>query len=472
MAKSSNQKAKLLFLMKYLLESTDEEHPASLAGLLAMLERHDIHAERKSIYDDLEALRLFGLDIEFQKAQPSGYYVASRAFELPELKLLVDAVQSSKFITHKKTSELIKKIENLASVYQAGQLQRQVYVSNRAKTMNESIYYNVDAIHSAIAQNRQIQFKYFDWTVEKKKRFRHDGKVYAVSPWALTWDDENYYMVGFDPEAGILKHYRVDKMASIAITQEKRDGQDRFEQLDMAVYTKKLFGMFGGEEEDVKLEFDNSLASVILDRFGQDIPLLKTDENHFSVRLKVAVSPQFLSWVFGFGAKVRVLSPESVKQSLRAMCGEVGRLYEPAAAPRLDRDAILNRLKNLRLPAGSYVVTAGAALVLYGIRETTRDLDLGCTKTLAADFLNNGCAFRWEDGRRVIETGDGVELLEGWMPEDVVRMDGFPVASLQSIRQLKESLGREKDWEDIRRIDEVLAQQKKRRAKDAEIVLL
>lgn len=472
MAKSSNQKTKLLFLMKYLLEATDEMHPASLADLLAMLERHGIRAERKSIYDDLEALRLFGLDIEFQKAQPSGYYVASRSFELPELKLLVDAVQSSKFITHKKTSDLIKKIESLASIHQASQLQRQVYVSNRAKTMNESIYYNVDAIHSAIAQNRKIQFKYFEWTVEKKKLFRHSGKLYSISPWALTWDDENYYMVGYDQDAGILKHYRVDKMTAIEITPEKRDGQDRFEQMDMAVYTKKLFGMFGGDEEDVKLEFDNSLASVIIDRFGQDVPLVKTDESHFSVRLKVAVSPQFLSWVFGFGARVRVISPESVKESLRAMCGEVARLYAPDASTQLDRESILGKLKSLYLPAGSYVVTAGAALVLYGLRETTRDLDLGCSKALAAEFINSGCNFRWENGRRVVEAGNGIELLEDWIPEDSTRIEGFPVASLQSIRQLKESLGREKDWEDIRRIDQLLAEQKKRRARDAEIVLL
>ena len=472
MAKSPNQKMKLLYLMKYLLENTDEAHPVSLGGLLSMLENHDVHAERKSIYDDLEALRQFGLDIEFQKAQPAGYYVASRTFELPELKLLVDAVQSSRFITHKKSHQLIKKIEGFASVYQAGQLQRQVYVSNRAKALNESIYYNVDTIHNAIAENRKIAFRYFDWTVEKKRLFRHDGKVYSISPWALTWDDENYYMVGFDQEAGILKHYRVDKMASIEITQEKRDGQERFERMDMAVYTKKLFGMFGGQEETVCLEFENALASVIIDRFGQDISLMKTDENHFSVRLKVAVSPQFLSWVFGFGGKARVLSPESVRRALRDMCAQVGRLYQAAPDAVLDRAALLSKLKALPLPQDAYWVTAGAGLVLHGLREFTHDLDLGCTQALAADFIRRGCPIRWEQGRRVVDIGGGVELLEGWVPEEAVELDGFPVASLQSIRTLKEELGREKDKEDIRRIDEALAQQQKRRAKAAEIVLL
>ena len=187
MPRSSNQKLKLLYLMRYLLQNTDEQHPATTNQLISFLAEQDVKAERKSIYDDMEALRLFGLDVErTESGRSSGYYVASREFELPELKLLVDSIQSSKFITHKKTTQLIKKIETLASAHEAQLLQRQVLVTNRIKTMNESIYYNVDEIHSGITQNRKIRFKYFEYTVNKERRFRRDGAFYVMSPYALT----------------------------------------------------------------------------------------------------------------------------------------------------------------------------------------------------------------------------------------------------------------------------------------------
>ena len=195
MARSSFQKLKIIYVMEYLLKYSDEEHPVTTNQIIAYLQSHDIAAERKSIYNDIESLRDYGLDInQVSAGNTYGYYVASREFELPELKLLVDSVQSSKFITHKKTMSLIKKIENLASVYEAQLLNRQVFVKNRIKTMNESIYYNVDAIHTGIANNRKIRFHYFEYTVQKERRFRRDKAWYVISPFALTWDDENYYL--------------------------------------------------------------------------------------------------------------------------------------------------------------------------------------------------------------------------------------------------------------------------------------
>lgn len=307
--------------MKILLEETDEEHALTMEDLLARLERAGIHAERKSIYDDFEALRIYGLDVEKAAGRPCGYFVADRTFELPELKLLVDAVQSSKFITYKKSNELIHKVESLASIHQAKLLQRQVYVANRVKTMNEGVYYNIDLIHDAISRGRKIQFRYFEWAVsfagkEKvQRRYRRDGQEYCISPWALTWDDENYYMIGFDSPAGMIKHYRVDKMAGITVTKENRDGQQHFEKFDMAIYSRRMFGMFGGEEETVRLRFTNRLIGVVLDRFGQDVFLSKEDGEHFTAVVRVAVSPQFLSWVFGFGAEVKILSPAHVTQA-------------------------------------------------------------------------------------------------------------------------------------------------------------
>lgn len=317
MPKSYNQKMKILYIMKILLEKTDEEHVLSMQEILDELGRYDIKAERKSIYDDIEALRLFGLDIVNRKERPAGYYVAGRQFELPELKLLVDAVQSSKFITTKKSNELIKKIESLTSKYEAGHLQRQVFVTNRIKAMNESIYYNVDKIHSAISENVQIAFQYFEWTVEKEMRLKKNGEKYCISPWALTWDDENYYLIGFDKEADMVKHYRVDKMKSIEILKEKRLGKEHFIHFDTADYAKKMFGMFGGEEIGLTLRMDDHFIGVMIDRFGKDITVRSRRDGTFDAKIKVAVSGQFFGWLSGLGTGAVIVSPAEVAEDYK-----------------------------------------------------------------------------------------------------------------------------------------------------------
>ena len=326
MPKSSNQKLKLLYLMQYLLQKSDESHPITIQQMIDELARYDIKAERKSIYDDLEALRLFGLDIVQTKSKTTGYYVGARNFEIPELKLLVDSVQSSKFITEKKTLSLIKKIESLASIYDAQLLQRQVYVRNRVKSMNESVYYNVDEISNAITADKAIRFKYFDYTITKERKFRKDGAWYEISPLSLMWDDENYYMLGFDTDAGKIKHYRVDKMTEISALDRQRDGTEEFKSIDMPQYTKKVFGMFTGEEQTIRLRFTNHLVGSVIDRFGRDTMIISSDEEHFTVSVEVAVSPKFYAWLFGFGTEVEILSPDNVReeyaqrlQSLREM---------------------------------------------------------------------------------------------------------------------------------------------------------
>ena len=270
MAKSSNQKLKLLYLLKMLEEKTDEENTMTINDMIVELERYGIKAERKSIYADLEALRHYGLDITSRKSKTTDYFVASRLFELPELKLLVDAVQCSKFVTHKKSNELIKKIESLASNKQAQSLHRQVYVTNRVKTINESIYYNVDRLHAAIAENRQVSFKYFDYDVKKEKVFRKNGDKYTVSPYGLSWDDENYYLITFSTKYNGFTHYRVDRMIDIDLLDELSNPLPEKEKFDVAEYTKKVFNMFGGEEVTAKIQFDNSLVNAVVDRFGKD----------------------------------------------------------------------------------------------------------------------------------------------------------------------------------------------------------
>lgn len=318
MAKSSQQKMKLLYLYQLLHDETDEQHGLTLQEIKDKLAAQGISAERKSLYDDMELLRLYGLDVVMERDKTTRYYVASRDFELPELKLLVDAVQSSRFLTRKKSDQLIKKIEKLAGKHDALSLQRQVYVANRIKNMNESIYYNIDYLHSAITANRKIQFRYVQWCVDFSvpqsvvKRDRHDGKVYTVSPFALTWDDENYYMIAYDSDAQKIKHFRVDKMEKIKICEDARDGQEYFERFDMGVYSKKLFGMFGGEEQKVTIRFSNSLIGVVADRFGTDIHITKDDDEHFILRADCMISPQFFAWVFSFGSDAKIISPPSV----------------------------------------------------------------------------------------------------------------------------------------------------------------
>ena len=328
MARSANQKLKLLYLAQYLLEESDEQHPLSVQQMIAYLAARDISAERKSIYDDMAALEQFGLDVIHAKTRPAGYYIGSRRFELAELKLLVDAVQSSRFLTHKKSIELIGKIESLASRNEANSLQRQVYVTNRIKTMNESIYYNVDEIHAAIAEDKKISFRYFDYAVPKARVFRHDGRPYIVSPFALTWDDENYYMIAYDTNAGILKHYRVDKMTSIGLTDLPRDGREAFAAIDMGKYAGTLFGMFSGSVETVSLRFENRLAGAVIDRFGTEIILTPDGEDHFTTQVRVAVSEQFFGYIAGFGGAAQILGPASVKAAMRDHIRQIAALYE------------------------------------------------------------------------------------------------------------------------------------------------
>ena len=243
----------------------------------------------------------------------------------------MDAIQSSRFITHRKSRQLIGKLEGLTSRYEAQSLQRQVYVTNRIKTVNEHIYYNIDRIHAAIASGRKISFRYFRWIVDEtghiRKEYRHSGYRYVISPWALTWEDENYYLIGYDSKAGVIKHYRVDKMESMAITKRPREGEDHFQAFDMALYAKKVFGMFGGAETTVRLRFAKDLIGVVIDRFGEDVPLQTVTDDDFQITVSVVTSPQFFSWLFAFGDKVQILSPAEVIQAFQNQLQAAQRAY-------------------------------------------------------------------------------------------------------------------------------------------------
>lgn len=327
MSKGANQKLKLLYLTKIFREQTDEEHMLTIAEIIEKLSAYDVSADRKTLYTDFEELRHFGLDIISQQiGRQHYYYLGAREFELPELKLLVDSVQSAKFITAQKSQKLIKKLEGLVSKYEATQLQRQVYITGRVKTMNESIYYNVDKLHAALSADAQIQFQYYQWNVKKEMELRRGGKLYQVSPWGLMWDDEYYYLVAYDAETDKIKHYRVDKMLRIQITDQKRAGKERYQSFNLPNYTKRIFGMFSGEETKVTLEADNSMAGVLIDRFGKDIMLIPQDGGRFRATVDVAVSDQFLGWIVALGT-VKIVGPEAVVKKMRAKVAALSEQY-------------------------------------------------------------------------------------------------------------------------------------------------
>ena len=323
MAKSINQKLKLLYLVDILNRETDEQHPLNAQQLIEKLEAHDIKAERKSIYDDMEQLMQYGYDIVLSKSRKNGgYYMATRVFQLPELKILVDSVSASKFITKKKSRELIAKLEKFASRYEENQLQRQVYVSNRIKAENESIFYNVDEIHLAIQDNKMISFQYLAWNTGKEMMLKNDGKPYLVSPLGLLWNDENYYLIAYENERGI-RHYRVDKMKNIKKQDELRQEESGYRDFDIAMYANTTFGMYGGKEEMVSLLFPKELSGVMIDRFGKELTFRKEDGDNYSVRVSITVSKQFFGWLTGLGKSVKLIKPENVKVQYKEYLEEI-----------------------------------------------------------------------------------------------------------------------------------------------------
>ena len=328
MSKSANYKRKLPILAKLLLERSDEEHPISRQEMQAELERWGLSAERKSLYDDMEQLKELGMDVQAKRGRSGGWYIGQRRFELAELKLLVDAVQSSRFLTKRKSEALIRKIEGLTCVHQARQLQRQVYVDRRIKTMNESIFYNVDRLHGAIAANRVITFRYFEYNAQRERVFRRDGAKYRLTPYGLIWDSENYYLAGWDELRRELRHYRVDKMTEISVTGMKGHEQEDW---DPEGYARRHFGMYAGKPCQLRLRCENRLAGVVIDRFGLEVALIPDGEGHFTATLDVVVSPPLWGWLFGFGTGMEVLSPDWAVEEFKALLQTVWETYNSAS---------------------------------------------------------------------------------------------------------------------------------------------
>ena len=331
MARSTGQNRRLLYLAKIFLTDTDENHPLSVQQLIEKLAVYHIQAERKALYHDFDDLQEIGMDIvRVHEGRSYRYFLGSRNFELPELKILIDCIQASRFLPQEKSAALIQKLQKQASRYEAGRLQRQLLTAGRVKSVTQTVFYSVDTVYEAIAQNCQIRFHYFRWGMNREKLYGHNGDWYVVSPWHLLWDDENYYMIAWDAAEGIRKHFRVDRMETPELLPDRpREGITQMQQTDPSVYTKQLFNMYDGETVPVALNVDAELAGVIFDRFGLETPVIPTDEGHFNTLVEVAVSPQFLGWIAGLGGKIRILGPEQVVAQMRQLLQTLCSCYEP-----------------------------------------------------------------------------------------------------------------------------------------------
>lgn len=328
MPRSFNQKLKILYLMKLLQEKTDREHPVSVKDIIQTMEAYGISVERKTVYDDIETLRTFGMKIGSRRGKPAGFYLEERTFELPELKFLMDAVQSSKFITEKQSAALVRKLENLASVHEAKKLKSQVFLMPGIKTLNEEIYTNIETIYDAISANRQISFRYYQWTLSRELKPKRGGERYRVSPGKLLWNNDNYYLMGLDESSGIVKHYRVEKMMDVAVEEEKRSGESVFRDFDMGRFSAETFGMFDGKETILKIRFSNELVGVVLDRFGKKAVLQRSDDTHFFLQTHIRVSGQFFGWLTGLGSGAEIVSPEKVRKEYKSFLTKILKTYK------------------------------------------------------------------------------------------------------------------------------------------------
>ncbi len=331
MAKTAGTKLRVLLVYEILREKSSPERPLTVPEIQEELARRGVECDRKSVYSDIGALCDFGYEIEQKRGRDGGYFLRGRDFELGELKLLVDAVQSSKFITPERSRELIAKLVALAGERDAGSLSRQVFITNRVKTANESVLRSVDAIHTAIAENRQIEFDYTDWAVNfgPGETFvrRRRGERRRVSPAALAWDDENYYLISYDSARGERRNFRVDKMENIVIADEPRDRRWDYGAFDPGAYSREMFGMFHGDRRQVKLRFERRFAGVAVDRLGRDVHVSPDGDSHFLLTCEVEVSPQFFAWLIGLEGGAELLEPKDAREALKRLVAAAEEMY-------------------------------------------------------------------------------------------------------------------------------------------------
>ena len=309
-------------LLKYLYENTDEEHPVSTAQLVNIFLAEDAHAKRKTVKDDIDILVAQGFDIVTVRSRNHSFFLGNRKFELPEIKLLIDAVSSSRFINAEKSETLISKLTGMMSRHQAEKISRNLYTAAPVKADNKQIYYIVDAINTAINEEKKVSFQYFEYNGKKEKCLRHDGAEYSVSPYALIFDDNHYYMCGHSDDRQMIVNYRVDRMCNTRMTEETAvplpDG------FNMDEYVRKQFHMFAGDEAEVVLECQDDMMKYIIDQFGEDVETWKVSANTFRAKVSVADSPTFYGWVFPFEGKIRIAAPDEIRDKYMARVRAAG----------------------------------------------------------------------------------------------------------------------------------------------------
>lgn len=326
MARGENQKLKLLYLKQFFEEKTDEQHPAVMADILKYLKEHEVEAERKSIGSDLDALEQFGMDVrDVDKLRNKKYFLKERDFKPSEVKMILDSVASSKFLSENKSRELMKKLGTLVNEHHRHVLNRQVKVAGRVKSMNENATTALDHIHAAIAADKTVRFKYFHYNLNKEREYTRNGEYYEVSPWIVLYDNSYYYLLAYSDND--IRTFRADRMASVHAGSNKRQGKELFESFDLGKYMKSTFGMFNGKEEKVEMVFHNSLVDTVIDKFGKEVWLSPVDNYHFKITVPVAVSPQFFGWIFGLGGKATIVSPKSVVDKMKKMIAEIDQRY-------------------------------------------------------------------------------------------------------------------------------------------------
>lgn len=328
MAGLSKQKQKLLIMEQLFNKRTDENHALTGNQLIDILAHQDIKAERKTIYDDIATLCDSGIKLEVTKiGHSNAYFLSERLFQDEELFLLADAVASSKFLTIKKSNELIKKLQSLTSDHKAKQLRRSIYVDNRTKAFNENIYYTINTVQEGIFSDRNITFNYFEYSLEKRKQLKHGGELYTVSPFQLIWENNNYYLACYCFKHKKICRYRVDRMTNVSVSDEKRRKLTEEEAEEMK-NQRSLYSMYGGEEETVQIQFDNSLINVVIDRFGERVICHQNSENTFYINADVQISPTFWGWLFQFGNKAKILGPSQVAVMAQEKIAELADMYK------------------------------------------------------------------------------------------------------------------------------------------------
>lgn len=321
--RSQNQRLKLLYLRDYLLENTDETHTVKVAEIIEHFDNYyNIPVEQKTVCSDLRLLGEYGCQTQYD-GRTRGWRIIEREFDTQDLQLLIDSVQASRFITQKKAKELTGKLKAQASRFDRVLLERRCYVPNRVRNSNDSIFYHLDDLHIAIANDLQITFNYFYFTPQKKKEYYKT--LYAASPYALLWSDNNYYLLAY--VKGKMKHFRVDKMANIEIGVKKREGKDVFREMKLSERSLRIFSMYSGEVKKVKIRFSNHLANVVIDRFGEKIQMIPDDEKHFTIHTDIEISPQFFGWLCGLGKAARVVAPEDVVEKMGDYVKGIAQMY-------------------------------------------------------------------------------------------------------------------------------------------------